>query len=58
MEFMAGGTLAQYIVEHHPLSDQKIALLVKDILNSLEYLHGNKIIHRDIKADNLLLDKN
>lgn len=32
--------------------------MIKDILSSLSYIHKQEVLHRDIKLDNILLDKN
>jgi len=31
---------------------------MKDILKGVEYCHANRILHRDIKPQNILLDEN
>ena len=42
--------------EVKPLSEDEITSVLSDALKGLEYLHLRKIIHRDIKASNILLN--
>lgn len=49
MEFCSGGMLTNYL----PLRADAIRSLLPTILNGLQYLHGEGIIHRDIKPDNI-----
>lgn len=56
MELMRGGTLTD-IVEECEFSEAQTAAVCKETLLALSELHGRGIIHRDIKSDNMLLDR-
>ncbi|PRP84315.1 hypothetical protein PROFUN_07616 [Planoprotostelium fungivorum] len=53
-EFMSGGTLRDAI-KVKKLDESHIAFISREILKALEYLHYKKIIHRDVKSDNIML---
>jgi len=58
-EYMDGGSLTD-ILDQFPkvtLNESQIALVCRETLKALVYLHKNHIIHRDIKSDNILLNQ-
>ncbi|XP_023667916.1 mitogen-activated protein kinase kinase kinase kinase 5 [Paramormyrops kingsleyae] len=56
MEYCGGGSLQDIYHITGPLSEQQIAYVCREMLTGLEYLHGQKKIHRDIKGANILLN--
>jgi p21-activated kinase 1 len=57
MEFLEGGKLTD-LVQRVEFSEREIAYVCKEILQSLAYLHKDKLLHRDIKSDNILIGVN
>ncbi|KXS17677.1 Pkinase-domain-containing protein [Gonapodya prolifera JEL478] len=53
---VAGSVLDSMVLRKRTLSEPQIACVVRYVLQGLEYLHGLRKIHRDIKAGNILLD--
>uniref|UniRef100_A0A8C9T9C4 non-specific serine/threonine protein kinase n=1 Tax=Scleropages formosus TaxID=113540 RepID=A0A8C9T9C4_SCLFO len=56
IEFCAGGAVDAVMLElERPLTEPQIRVVCKQTLEALLYLHEHKIIHRDLKAGNILL---
>ena len=61
MEFCNGGELSQALEKYQqkfgkPFSQEIVQHLMRQIIGAFKYIHGLKIIHRDIKLDNILLN--
>lgn len=59
MDYCAHGSLRDLMDQmDQPLEERVVAHVLRGALTGLAYLHSKKIIHRDIKAANILLDAN
>jgi calcium-dependent protein kinase len=54
MEYCAGGELFERIREKKRYSERDAALVIKQILTGIKYLHEHNIAHCDLKPDNFL----
>eukprot|EP00754_Rhynchopus_humris_P023336 Rhum_TRINITY_DN14828_c9_g1::Rhum_TRINITY_DN14828_c9_g1_i1::g.123941::m.123941 len=55
MEYVQGGSLGSLVRKHgQRLTERAVAAYTLQILEGVEYLHRNNIIHRDLKGDNIL----
>ena len=55
MEHVAGGDLMEYILTIKQVPELEAKIIVRDIVDAMEYLHSLGITHRDLKPDNILL---
>ncbi|KAJ3321216.1 MAP microtubule affinity-regulating kinase 1 [Blyttiomyces sp. JEL0837] len=55
LEYAAGGEVLDFIVSHGRLKEKQARVFMSQIVSALEFCHGIGIVHRDLKAENLLL---
>ncbi|KIW08998.1 uncharacterized protein PV09_00896 [Verruconis gallopava] len=58
LEYASGGELFDYILQHRFLKDNSARRLFAQLVSGVGYLHKKGIVHRDLKLENLLLDRN
>ncbi|KAK1564927.1 hypothetical protein Q3G72_014884 [Acer saccharum] len=59
VEYLPGGALKSYLIKNRrrKLAFKVVVQLALDLARGLSYLHSQKIVHRDVKTENMLLDK-
>lgn len=57
MDYVNGGQLLHYIVKRQRLSQRRARHFARQIISALDYLHRNSIVHRDLKIENIMIDK-
>ena len=58
LELCPNGTVLDMLKAHNPFSEEQTSKICFQLCNALVYLHDHKVIHRDLKLQNLLLDHN
>ncbi|KAG0344400.1 hypothetical protein BG004_004501, partial [Podila humilis] len=57
LEYVSGGSIESCLKRSGPFPEAVIRSFTRQILLGLEYIHSKKIVHRDIKAANVLVDE-
>jgi serine/threonine-protein kinase len=57
MGYIEGESLAERVRRAGPLSVREVVRLLQDVGYALAYAHGRGIVHRDIKPDNIMIER-
>ncbi|CAL9133581.1 hypothetical protein MUK42_15902 [Musa troglodytarum] len=55
MELCSGGRLLDQMVKEGKFSEQRVAMMLKELVLVIKYCHEMGVVHRDIKPENILL---
>jgi len=58
MEFLPGGDFMNLLIEKDKLTEDEAKFYIAELILAVESIHKLDCIHRDIKPDNILIDKN
>ena len=58
MEYLPGGDLMNLLIQKDILTEKEAKFYISELILAIESIHNLDCIHRDIKPDNILIDKN
>jgi serine/threonine protein kinase len=56
LEYVPGGDLGDYLIRKGPLAEDECKRIFSQLVEAVNYMHGCKIIHRDIKLENIMVN--
>lgn len=57
MEYVSGGELFDYVLDQQGLSESEAKDIFQQIVEAVDHCHKNSVVHRDLKLENILLDR-
>ncbi|KAG2203615.1 hypothetical protein INT47_011709 [Mucor saturninus] len=61
LEYVEGGELFDFVQKMHQettsVDEEKVKKVFLQVLNAVKWLHGHNIVHRDLKLENILIQK-
>ncbi|KAH8693596.1 hypothetical protein BGW36DRAFT_300537 [Talaromyces proteolyticus] len=58
LEYCPGDELYNYLLNNGPLPVEKVQRIFAQLVGAVAYVHSKSCVHRDLKLENILLDKN
>ena len=58
IDYLSGGDLRYHLTRKKTFSENETKFFLLNIIMALEYIHNHKIIHRDVKPENLVFESN
>ncbi|KAI9252141.1 kinase-like domain-containing protein [Sporodiniella umbellata] len=58
LEYASGGELFEHILAHRYLKEKDAKKFFAQLISGIQYMHKCKIVHRDLKLENVLIEKN
>ncbi|KAI9865955.1 MAG: hypothetical protein M1813_001922 [Trichoglossum hirsutum] len=58
LEYCPGDELYNYLLQNGPLPPEKVQRIFTQLVGAVAYVHNKSCVHRDLKLENILLDKN
>jgi len=57
MEYASRGELFDHLVKNGRMRERDARVLFRQLVSAIQYCHSKFVVHRDLKAENLLLDQ-
>lgn len=57
LEYQSKGCLLKYVSEKKVFAENQLRVIMEQLLLTLDYMHRRRIVHRDIKLDNILINE-
>lgn len=57
MERVSGQSLLNYVFENGPMNEDQAKHIMKAVVSSVEYMHKNGVVHRDMNPTNVFISE-